>query len=293
MAHIPVLLQETVEALHVECAATVIDCTYGAGGHSREILRQLPASGRLISFDADQTALDANPATDARHSLRLGNFKHIAALLAAEGIDRVDGIVADLGWRSEQFESGQKGFSFQQDEPLIMTFGAPESALFTAYDVINEWDEENIADIIFNYGDERGARLIARAIVTERTIAPIATSGQLTACIIEAVGHFYKQGRIHPATKTFQAIRMVVNDELGALRALLMDGFAALAPAGRLAIISFHSHEDKMVKHTMRSFVHDQVAIAITKKPIVPTTKEITDNPKSRSAKLRVVEKKS
>jgi len=293
MAHTTVLRTEAVAALDVERAGTVIDCTYGAGGHSQEILQQLPKDGHLISIDVDQTALEANPATDARHSLLCGNFKNLTQLLTEQNITSVDAILADLGWRSEQFEDGQKGFSFQVDEPLLMTFGSPEQTMFTAYDVVNDWDEENIADIIFNYGDERGARLIAAAIVYKRKEAPIKTSSELAACIIEAVGHFYKRGSIHPATKTFQAIRIVVNDELGALRALLIDGFELLAPGGRLAIISFHSLEDRMVKHTMRTFVHDHDAIAITKKPIIPSTEELVSNPKARSAKLRVIQKKS
>lgn len=291
MAHISVLTKESVAALNVERAGTILDCTYGVGGHSRAILEQLGEQGRLMSLDVDNTALEANPATDPRHTLVCANFSQLPEVLAQHDIQHVDGILADLGWRSEQFESAQKGFSFTATEPLVMTFGDPENHVFTAYEVVNEWEEENLADIIYAYGEERAARRIARAIVAARAEAPIETAVALAEVVASAVPRMARKSGLNPATKTFQAIRIAVNDELGALRALLAAGFEALAPRGRFAIITFHSLEDRMVKQTFRSYVHDHKAVAITKKPIVPSTEEVTDNPRARSAKLRIIEK--
>jgi 16S rRNA (cytosine1402-N4)-methyltransferase len=290
MAHVTVLLDEAIAALPVERAGTIIDCTYGGGGHSAAILARLPKQGRLVSFDVDQTALDATPATDPRHTLVCANFRQLGEILGKHNIEKVDGILADLGWRTEQFEAGNKGFSFSADEPLLMTFGDPATHVFTAYDVVNDWSEENLADIIYAYGQERAARRITRRIVTAREAGPIETARQL-AEIVEAAVPKLRHQRIHPATKTFQAIRIAVNDELGALKDLVTEGFELLNPGGRLAIITFHSLEDRLVKQAFRDYQHDHRGTVLTKKPIVPTDEEVAANPRARSAKLRVIEK--
>ena len=291
MAHTTVLLHEAIAALTEERAAVVIDCTYGAGGHSQAVLAVLQADGTLLSLDADATAFVATPATDPRHLTKVGNFRDIKALATEAGCAPANYILADLGWRSEQFEAGNKGFSFKFDEPLLMTYGNPEDYVFTAYDVVNEWEEENLADIIYNYGEERAARSIAAAIVAARETGPIETATALAEIVEAVAGRWYKRSKLHAATKTFQAIRIAVNDELGALATLLSDGYELLAPGGRLAIITFHSLEDRLVKQTFRTLAHDYDAIRITKKPITPTSSEIATNPRARSAKLRILEK--
>jgi 16S rRNA (cytosine1402-N4)-methyltransferase len=291
MAHITVLKDEAIAALPVERAGVIVDCTYGSGGHSAAILAKLPEQGQLLSLDVDPSAVAAQPATDPRHTLVCANFRDLRETLATHHIEQVDGLLADLGWRSEQFEAGQKGFSFNADEPLLMTFGDPATHVFTAYDVVNIWEEKNLADVIYAYGEERAARRIAAAIVAARTESPIETAAQLAGIVSRAVPAFRRHHAIHPATKTFQAIRIVVNDELGALTALLEQGFAALKPGGRMAIITFHSLEDRLVKQRFKAYVHDQLGTLVTKKPIVPTATEVAENPRARSAKLRIIEK--
>ena len=295
MNHVTVLKTEAVDQLSLDSAAKVADCTLGAGGHSNEILSRLGAKGHLVSFDADPSAIAAFQSTASEtataHTLVAKNFSHIAAVSTDLHISSYDAILADLGWRSEQFESGNKGFSFLQDEQLLMTYGEPGEYAFTAFDVVNDWAEESIADVIYGYGEERGARLIAAAIVAARKEGEIATSLQLAAIVESAVGTFYKRSKIHPATKTFQALRIAVNDELGALDTLLEDGFDLLAPGGRMAIIAFHSLEDRRVKQFFKGKAHDQAGVLVCKKPIVPSQEEVDSNPRARSAKLRVIER--
>lgn len=294
MTHTTVLKTEAVDMLALKSDACVLDCTLGAGGHTNEILSRLDSKGYLLSLDADQTALDTYRAaknTKATHALRCANFKDLLYVSAKEQLGHYDAILADLGWRSEQFESGNKGFSFLHDENLLMTYGDPEKYEFTAHDIINTWAEESIADVIYGYGGERAARLIAKAIIQARSVAPINTTAQLATVIEATAGKFYRRSKIHSATKTFQALRITVNDELGALKTLLADGFSLLAPGGRMAIISFHSLEDRIVKQTFREKAHDQVGTLVTKKPMIPTLEEIGNNPRARSAKLRVIEK--
>jgi 16S rRNA (cytosine1402-N4)-methyltransferase len=211
--------------------------------------------------------------------------------LDEEHIEKVDGILADLGWRMEQFSGNGKGFSFQVDEPLVMTYGDPESYPFTASDIVNEWDEENLIDILEGYGEERYARRIAKGIVKAREGTPISTTFDLVRVITESVPHSYRKGKINPATRTFQALRMTVNDELGVLASFLEAAERRLAEGGRLVVITFHSLEDRVVKHTLRDFARDQRGTVLTKKPILPTREEILSNRRSRSAKLRVFEK--
>jgi 16S rRNA (cytosine1402-N4)-methyltransferase len=289
--HIPVLLTETISVLALKDDSVVFDCTLGGGGHGRAILERLGESGVYIGIDADPAAVSAADLEgEARIHLVNDNFAHLKAI--AEQFElRADAILADLGWRSSQFEDGGRGFSFQKDEPLLMTFGDPAKHLFTAKDVVNDWAEESLADIIYGYGEERSSRRIAKAIVEARSMGQIKTSLQLASIIESAVPRAGRFGRIHPATKTFQAIRIAVNDELGSLKTLLEDGFSLLKPGGRFAIISFHSLEDRLVKQFFNQKIRDDEATKLIKKPIIAGEDERHTNPRSRSAKLRVLEK--
>lgn len=291
MKHIPVLLEETVSVLGLSPDSVVFDCTLGGGGHGRNILKLLGKSGTYVGIDADPVAVEAADLSgEATIHLVNDNFANLTVI--AENLKlQPDAILADLGWRSDQFEAGGKGFSFSKDEPLLMTFGDPAKHIFTAEDVVNDWEESSIADIIYGYGEERYARRIARKIIEKREEGRIETSVQLAEIVASAVPGFYRRGRINPATKTFQAIRIAVNDELGTLKTLLQDGFDLLKPGGRLAIISFHSLEDRIVKQFFNQLAIEGTALKIIKKPIVATDVERDENPRSRSAKLRVIEK--
>lgn len=298
MKHIAVLQQEVISVLNLRSDSVVVDCTLGSGGHAALILQQLGKSGTYIGIDVDPTAIKANSTlqekTDARVLLVEGNFRNIRTLLSENGITQVDAIIADLGWRTEQFEGTSgvlRGFSFKHDEPLAMTFGEPARYPFTAYDIVNSWEEEDIANVIYAYGEERHSRRIARAIVARRVQTPIETSKQLAEVVRDALPAALQKKRIHPATKTFQALRIAVNDEFDALKELLAEGFETLAPKGRMAIISFHSLEDRIVKETFRTFVRDQKAMLVHKKPLEAHTEELEKNPRARSAKLRTIEK--
>lgn len=292
--HIPVLLEETVGSLRLTPKSVVIDCTLGGGGHAKRILQELGEDGVYVGIDADPKVIEALSvlATESKATVHLvnENFSRIKDVVTDLDL-QPSAIMADLGWRSDQFEGSGKGFSFTKDEPLVMTFGDPEKHIFTAADIVNDWEEASIADVIYGYGEERYSRRIARAIVTARQSGEIKTAKQLAELVEQAMPGFARRGRIHPATKTFQALRIAVNDELGVLKTLLNDGFDVLAPQGRLAIISFHSLEDRLVKTFFTSLTHDHKALKITKKPITASRTEITDNPRSRSAKLRVIEK--
>jgi 16S rRNA (cytosine1402-N4)-methyltransferase len=292
MQHVTVLQQEAVDGLSLTLSDVVVDATFGAGGHAREIINRLGKKGTYIGIDADATAFEGKSFTDAKPNVHLvnDNFKNIETILRSLHITTVDAMLADLGWRMEQFAEGGKGFSFKHDEPLHMTFGDPSTYEFTASDIVNEWAEDSIADIIYGYGEERMSRKIAKAIVNARNVAPLKTTDDLVRCI-EAViprKHFHK---VHPATKTFQALRIAVNDELGTLEQFLKDGFAALSPGGRMAIITFHSLEDRVVKHTFKTLCDAELAERSTKKPIIPSAEELSKNPRARSAKLRIITK--
>jgi len=294
MKHITVLRAEAVSALEVRADSVVVDATLGAGGHASEILTLLGKQGTYIGLDADPTAIaetQLHLTGSAVIHLIHRNFSQLHLVLEELGIEKVDAVLADLGWRSEQFAQEGRGFSFNDTQGLLMTYGAPADHLFTAHDIVNGWAEEDIANVIYGYGEERYARRIARGIVESRAINTITTAVQLAEVVSAAVPAVYRRGRTHPATKTFQALRIAVNDEFKVLEALIAQAWSALAPGGRLAIISFHSLEDRIVKHSFRSLLHDQQGILVTKKPIVPTREEVISNPRARSAKLRVIEK--
>ena len=233
------------------------------------------------------------------------SYRNLDKVLDGLGMPKANRIMLDLGLSSDQFETSGRGFSFQRNEPLLMTFKSPKADIvansgdyvLTARDIVNKWEEENIADIIYGYGDERYSRRIARAIVESRAERPIETTFDLVDIIKKATPSKYHHGKIHPATKTFQALRITVNDEIGALKEGLAKGFDRLAPGGRMAIISFHSIEDRLVKNFYKE---KSVRAAdgsgpagrlLTKKPLTPSDREAAENPRSRSAKLRIIEK--
>lgn len=289
--HITVLTTEAVEALAINTNSTVVDATLGSLGHAREILSRLGAEGTFIGIDADRSVIStARGDLKGKPIINLheGNFRQLDSILNGLYIQDVDAILADLGWRMEQFSGNGKGFSFNVDEPLIMTFGEQEEYPFTATDIVNDWDEIAIRNVIKGYGEERFAYKIARSIVNERKKAPIRTTFELSRIIESAVPNFYAKNKLHPATRTFQALRIAVNDEFDALSEFIHQGIARLTPNGRFAIISFHSLEDRIVKHTFRAYKDQGVGTVLTKKPITASEEEQKANPRSRSAKLRI-----
>lgn len=293
MKHIPVLLEEATTGLDLKPDSVVVDCTLGGGGHARKIIEQLGEQGIYIGIDADPVAVAAlEDLKESRPTVHLvnDNFTNLTSIVKNLGVEPT-AILADLGWRTDQFEEGKKGFSFSKNDPLLMTFGDPKDYTFTAADIVNTWGEDSLIDIIRGYGEERFAQRIAKGIVIARAEGPIKTAEQLTNIIIEAVPGFYRHGRIHPATRTFQALRITVNDELGSLKKLLEDSLITLTPKGRLAIISFHSLEDRIVKQFFKQKIDEEQALRITKKPIVASADELEHNPRARSAKLRIIEK--
>lgn len=293
MKHIPVLLEEATAGLDLKPDSVVVDCTLGGGGHARKIIEQLGEKGVYVGIDADPVAVEAAAdlkASSATVHLVNDNFTNLLSIVNNLGI-KPTAILADLGWRTDQFEEGKKGFSFSKNDPLLMTFGDPKDYTFTAADIVNEWGEDSLIDIIRGYGEERFAPRIAHGIVIARAEGRIETAEQLSNIITESVPGFYRHGRIHPATRTFQALRITVNDELGSLKKLLADSLEVLSPQGRLAIISFHSLEDRIVKQFFKQKIDEDEVERITKKPIVASKDELEKNPRSRSAKLRIIEK--
>ncbi|MGC2324006.1 MAG: 16S rRNA (cytosine(1402)-N(4))-methyltransferase RsmH [Terriglobales bacterium] len=291
--HAPVLLQEAIDFLAIRRGGTYIDATLGLAGHSYEIARRLGAQGHLIGLDKDSTALgiarrhlDHPPAelADDWPQIELVNAsfaeigKHVAPQTA-------DGLLADLGLSSLQLEDAARGFSFQAEGPLDMRMDVRSER--TANQVVNHLDERTLADVIYEFGEERRSRRIARAIVRSR---PIRTTKHLSD-VISAAGRSMKSDRIHPATRTFQAIRIFVNRELEDLEALLASAPQVLKPGGRLVIISFHSLEDRRVKDALREGERSGLYRVLTKKPVTAGEAEVDRNPRSRSAKLRAAEK--
>lgn len=294
-AHISVLLKELVEGLDIKEGNLVVDATVNGGGMSKEILRRFGNKVKLTCLDADENALKEAQKTLTQENQKTtvsfvcGNFSNLKNLLKPLGISAVDKIIFDLGLSSNQLESSGRGFSFLKDEPLLMTFSAkPTEEDLTAFDIANRWDAENIETILKSYGQEWSARKIAGAIVEARKDGPIKTSKQLSEIVEKTVG---RRGKIHPATKTFQAFRIAVNDELLSLKEGLKQGFEFLNPGGRMALISFHSAEDRIVKNFMKDRAKEKTGIVIFKKPITPGKEELTKNPRARSAKLRILEK--
>ena len=295
--HIPVLLQEVIENLSLKEGMTILDCTLGGGGHSREICSRIGRKGVLVGLDQDEASLakvrEGMKKCGCAFTAVNENFRNLDAVLEQMHIQTVSGILFDLGLREDQLSASGRGFSFRRDEPLIMTFSSKLSqGKLTAYEIVNAWSEEEIGRILKEYGEERFARRIAKGIVAHRKIDPIKTTKDLVHIIEKSTPIFYQKGRGHAARNTFQALRIVVNDELGALKEGLGKAAAMLTPGGRIAVISFHSLEDRIVKHFFKEMKETENFNSITKKPIVPGEAEIERNPLARSAKLRVVEKK-
>ena len=286
MSHIPVLLNEVMEILKPQKGESFIDGTFGAGGHSEKILEAIGDSGKLISFDWDEKAQERNKNIFGRNNFLFirGNYKNIKEILKEKSLSRVDGLLLDLGFSSDQLEYSGKGFSFKKDEPLVMSYGEGE---LTAADVVNSYSEEQLKEIIKTFGEEKYPGRIARAIVEARHQAPIKTSFQLAQIVRSVLPKGYERGRIDPATRTFQAIRIFVNGELDNLQKVLRDLKDIVKSGGRVAIISFHSLEDRIVKNAFRDFKKEGIAEILTKKPITASLEEIKNNPRSRSAKLR------
>lgn len=294
-AHTSVLLNEVAEGLHLREGAVVVDGTFGGGGHSAEICRKNPGV-KIIAIDQDKGAWrkaeDKFADLHADITFVNGNFRNLAEILRKEKVSEVDGVILDLGLSSDQLENSGRGFSFMRDEPLLMTMKEnPRPEDLTAIDIVNTWSEESLADIIYGYGGERYSRRIASAIVEARKEAEIKTTFDLVKIISGAVPASYRRGKIHPATKTFQALRIAVNDELGALSAGLQAGFEALRSGGRMLVISFHSLEDRIVKKFYKAEEKGKQAKLINKKPIIAGREETKSNPRARSAKLRILEK--
>ena len=279
--HVPVLLQEVLEGLRPRDGGLYVDGTFGAGGYSRAILATPGA--RVVAFDRDPSAIRAGAelvaASGGRLTLVQARFGDLARELRALGIAKVDGVALDIGVSSMQFDEAARGFSFRFDGPLDMRM---ESAGRSAADIVNEEDEERLADIIYHYGEDRASRRIARFIVNARKAAPIATTAALADLVQRAIPG--KPGDIHPATRTFQALRIAVNQEVEELEALIAALPGLVAPGGRAAIISFHSLEDRLVKH---AFLVKPTWTPITKRPLVPGDEESAQNVRARSAKLR------
>ena len=293
--HVAVLLKPAIEFLAVQRGGTYIDATLGLGGHSWEIAKRLGAPGRLIGFDKDPAALERarerlkSPPADLAGDWPQIELVHASFAAVAERVAPATaaGLLADLGVSSLQLEDAARGFSFQAEGPLDMRMD-PRSGL-TAEQVVNRFDERELADAIYEFGEERRSRRIARAIVRAR---PIQTTAQL-AEVISAAARPMNQAerRIHPATRTFQALRILVNRELDDLRALLSVAPQVLKPGGRLVVISFHSLEDRIVKDAVRDGARDGLYRVLTKKPVTADEEEIDRNPRSRSAKLRAAER--
>jgi len=303
MTHIPVLYKEIIHALQPRSGGCYVDGTLGAGGHARGILEACTPDGQLLGLDVDphahMLARETLAPYEQRTHLVQASYITLTQQLAALKWDSVDGIVLDLGASSMQFDNAERGFSFMQDGPLDMRFGV--NAFQSAEDIINNYDERDLADLIFRYGEDRDARRIAKAIVMNR---PLRTTRELVAVIEKASPR--RGDRTHPATQTFQALRIAVNEELSSVESVLPQAVAALKSGGRCAVISFHSLEDRIVKDFFREQSKDivnppyeriyeverkAVVEIINKKPIVASDEEVKDNPRARSAKLRVIEK--
>ena len=294
--HITVLKDETVAGLEIKAGDIVLDGTLGGGGHTKEIIRRFGSGVKIICLDLDKDAIgrakDAIGELDHDVVFETAGFQDIDKVLDRLNIVNVDRILLDLGLSSFQLDVSGRGFSFMKDEPLLMTMkkDLDENDL-TAREIVNNWEEKTLADIFYGFGEERYARRVAKAIVEERKKKLINTTFDLVKIVEESIGKFYKGKKINPATKVFQALRIATNGELSNLEKVIEKGFHKLTTGGRIAIISFHSLEDRIVKRAFVELKNSGSAKIITKKPLIPTNFEIKENPKSRSAKLRIIEK--
>lgn len=296
MRHKSVLLQETISNLSLKKDAIYLDLTLGSAGHSQAVCTLDLPNLTLVGIDADAHAITRSAeylkGYEARIILEKENYRNFDTVLHKHHIKYVNAIVIDLGLSSEQLDSARRGFSFRFDEPLLMTLNdSPSDQELTAKIIVNEFSEEALADIIYAYGEERFARRIASAIVEYRLHTPIEFTSQLEEIVKSSIPHKFQSRKVNPATKTFQAIRIAVNDELGGITETLYKAPKYLASKGRLAVISFHSLEDRIVKRIFRELEERGEGKVVTKKPIVPSQEELLVNPRARSAKLRIFEK--
>ncbi|MGC8616688.1 MAG: 16S rRNA (cytosine(1402)-N(4))-methyltransferase RsmH [Desulfurella sp.] len=292
MIHKSVLLNESMNFLQPKRGLMYLDLTFGGGGHSEQLLKLSAPDGVVVAFDQDPTAIEIALKLKEIYKDRLivikENFSNCYSVVKEIGFDSFDGIIMDIGVASFQLDDAQRGFSFSKDGPLDMRMDKDNP--LSAREIINNWSRQELEQIIRNYGQERFAKRIALKIEEKRAKAPIETTLELANIVKEAVpAYFYK--KIHPATKTFQALRIAVNSELDSLKKGLNDAIKLLKPYSRLVVISFHSLEDKIVKDTFKNFSQQKILSILTKKPIVPSLQEINENPRSRSAKLRCAEK--
>ncbi len=301
MAHKPVLLKEVLELLNLRPGITAVDATLGGGGHAVEIMKQISPAGHLIGLDQDPQALErSRPRFDpasCRVDLVHENFRNLPKALSRLNIPGVDAVLLDIGFSSDQLEDSQRGFSFDREGPLDMRMN-PDSET-TAADLVNGLPEKELADLIYTYGEEHRSRRIARVLCERRQTARFETTQDLAGTLENLHGgpvrkksvkrHF--PGKRHPATRVFQALRIAVNDELEALREGLEGSWSCLNRGGRLGVISFHSLEDRIVKRTFLRWKAEGAGTVVTKKPVTPDEAELNENPRARSAKLRVMEK--
>jgi 16S rRNA (cytosine1402-N4)-methyltransferase len=295
--HAPVMVEESLALLLPQrgerANETFVDATFGAGGHTKEILARIPGC-RVIALDADPDAIERAKSLSREYEGRLvavhANYADLGERLDEIGIVEVDGILYDLGLSSMQLADSGRGFSFAGDEPLDMRLDSSSNDS-TAADLLATLSERELADLIFDYGDERYARRIARQIVTRRERSPLRTTSDLVAAILSARPREARRTAIHPATRTFQALRIAVNREAERLETSLATAIDRLRPGGRTVVISFHSGEDRTVKLSFKRWQQEGRATVVTRKPLVPTTAEVAANPASRSAKLRAAEK--
>ncbi|OMF64623.1 16S rRNA (cytosine(1402)-N(4))-methyltransferase RsmH [Paenibacillus sp. FSL R5-0766] len=312
--HITVLKEEATEGLNIKQDGIYVDCTLGGGGHSSVIASKLGPGGRLIALDQDDWALDNAreklAAYGERVTLVKTNFRDLEQVLKdldvpmKDGVPQVDGILYDLGVSSPQFDEGERGFSYNHDAPLDMRMD--QDAMLTAKEIVNEWPEEEIARILYRYGEEKFSRRIARVIVGKRAQSTIETTGELVELIKEGIPAAARRTGGHPAKRSFQALRIAVNDELGAFEEGLHQAVRCLAPGGRVSVITFHSLEDRICKQIFSSYLEKCTCPPdfplcvcggkgalrlVNRKPLIPTETELTENSRARSAKLRVAEK--
>lgn len=305
--HISVLLEESVQNLNINKDGIYVDCTMGGGGHSEKIVSELSAKGTLVGIDRDEEALAASKQRLSRYDNVIyvhDNFHNIKNILANQGITEVDGIIADLGVSSYQIDNRDRGFSYMEDNRLDMRMDTTSD--FDAYKLVNTYSEQQLADVIFRYGEEKFSRKIAKAIVEKRAVRPIETTLELVEIIKKVIPERFRQKGSHPAKRTFQALRIEVNGEIEPLSQAVEDMFDCLKKGGRLSIITFHSLEDRIVKTKYNELSQGctcppdfPICVCgktprgkvITKKPILPTDNECEQNKRSKSAKLRIIEK--
>lgn len=288
--HIPVLLKEVIENLDPKPGENFVDCTFGFGGHGEAILKRIAPNGRVLGIEWDEEKIKIQNSKGKIESQNLkvvnDSYANLREIIKRENFRPVNGILLDLGLSSWDFENSGRGFSFQKDEPLDMRYS--ESQALTAKEIINKWSEEELAGIFRDYGQERFAKNIAKRIVDTRCRQPIETTFQLVAIIRKSFPRSYKFGKVHVATRTFQALRIAVNNELENLKAVLPQALDILEKNGRLAIISFHSLDDAIVKKFFKQQAKSNSLQILTKKPIIASLQETKENSKARSAKLRV-----